>query len=147
MGDVEQLTIGPDSEVTMTFSLMLTDGTVVEQTEEGEPMTFRMGDGTLVHGLELSLYGLKEGDHQSLEIDPLNAFGFPDEENIHPVPRDEFAPELPLDEGTILSFSIPSGEEIPGMIREVKENEVMVDFNHPLAGRNVIFEVDILGIK
>ncbi len=147
MADIEALTIGPGSRVTMHFTLSLKDGTVADSTEDGEPMTFSMGDGTLIEGLEMVLYGLKTGDKQSLEIGPRDTFGFPDEESFHTLPRSEFAAELPLEEGVILGFNTPSGEEVPGTIREVRDDEVLVDFNHPLAGRPVIFDVEILDIQ
>lgn len=147
MANIEALTIGPGSRVTMYFTLSLTDGTVADSTEEGEPLTFSMGDGTLIEGLEMVLYGLKVGDKQCLEIGPRDTFGFPDEENLHTMPRSEFAAELPLEEGIVLGFSTPSGEEVPGTIHEVRDEEVVIDFNHPLAGRPVIFDVEILDIQ
>jgi len=147
MADVEQITIGPGCAVTMHFSLRFTDGFVADASLPDEPLTFVMGDGSLVQGLELALYGLKVGDKQTVEIDPLNSFGFHDPENVHAIPREEFGPELPLDIGTVIAFSTPSGEEVPGMIKEVMEDEVIVDFNHPLAGHDVIFEVEIVDIK
>lgn len=147
MADIEALTIGPGSQVTMYSTLSLTDGTVADSTEEGEPMTFIMGDGTLIEGLEMVLYGLKVGDKQCLEIGPRDTFGFPDEDNIHAMPRSEFAAELPLEEGIVLGFTTPSGEEVPGTIHEVRDEEVVIDFNHPLAGRPVVFEVEILDIQ
>ncbi len=147
MGDVEALTIGHGSEVTMHFSLTLEDGTVADATVDGEPMTFTMGDGTMVEGLEMVLYGLKVGDKQSLSIDPRDTFGFPDEENIHTLPRSEFSDEMKIEEGMIIGFSTPSGEEIPGAILEIGDDEVKVDFNHPLAGHEVVFTVEILDIK
>lgn len=147
MADIEVLTIGPGSRVTMYFKLSLTDGTVADSTEEGEPMTFTMGDGTLIEGLEMVLYGLKVGDKQCLEIGPRDTFGFPDEDNIHTMPRSEFAAELPLEEGIVLGFTTPSGEEVPGTIHEVRDEEVVIDFNHPLAGRPVVFDVEILDIQ
>ena len=94
MADIEVLTIGPGSKVTMHFTLSLKDGTVADSTEEGEPMTFTMGDGTLIEGLEMVLYGLKVGDKQCLEIGPRDTFGFPEEDNIHTLPRSEFAAEF-----------------------------------------------------
>ena len=94
--DIEALTIGPGSEVLMHFSLSLADGTVADSTNEGEPLRFVMGDGTLIEGLELVLYGLKQGDRQCLSIEPRDAFGFPDEENIHTLPRSEFPADIPL---------------------------------------------------
>jgi len=146
MADIEQISVGPGCAVTMHFSLRFRDGMVADASEPGEPMTFVMGDGSMVQGLELALYGLKAGDKQTIELDPLHAFGFSDPENVHSLPRTEFAPELPLDIGIVLAFSTPSGEEVPGMIKEVRDDEVIVDFNHPLAGHDVIFEVEIVDI-
>lgn len=147
MAELEQITIGPGCAVTMHFSLRFRDGFVADASEPGKAMTFVMGDGSMVQGLELALYGLKAGDKQTVELDPLHAFGYSDPESVHTLPRAEFAPELPLEIGTILAFSTPSGEEIPGMIKEVKDDEVVVDFNHPLAGHDVIFEVEIVDIQ
>jgi len=145
--DIEALTIGPGSEVLMHFTLSLADGTVADSTDEDAPLRFVMGDGTLIEGLELVLYGLKPGDRQCLSIDPRDAFGFPDEENIHTMPRSEFPADMQLEAGLIISFTTPSGEEVPGGIQALKEDEVVVDFNHPLAGHEIIFDVEILEIK
>ena len=145
--DIEALTIGPGSEVVMHFTLSLADGTVADSTREGEPLRFVMGDGTLIEGLELVLYGLKAGDRQCLSIEPRDAFGFPDEENIHTMPRNEFPTEMQLEPGMIIGFNTPSGEEVPGAIQEIKGDKVVVDFNHPLAGHEVIFDVEILEVK
>ena len=145
--DIEALTIGPGSEVLMHFTLSLPDGTVADSTREGEPLRFVMGDGTLIEGLELVLYGLKQGDRQCLSIEPRDAFGFPDEENIHTMPRSEFPADMQLEAGLIISFTTPSGEEVPGAIRKIKDDEVVIDFNHPLAGNEIIFDVEILELK
>jgi len=145
--EIESLTIGPGSEVTLYFTLSLTDGTIADATEKDQPMHFFMGDGTFIEGLELVLYGLKVGDQQCLSIGPRDAFGLSDEESVHEIPRDDFPPEVELDEGLIMGFSTPSGEEIPGTIKKVGKEMVEVDFNHPLAGHEVIFDVEILEIK
>ena len=147
MAEIEALTIGPGSQVTMHFTLSLKDGTVADSTREDEPITFNMGDGSLIEGLEMVLYGLKAGDKQCLAIEPRDAFGFPDPANVHTLPRSEFSDELPVEEGVIIGFTTPSGEEVPGTIQEVRQEEVVVDFNHPLAGHEVIFDVEILDIK
>ncbi|MBI3560309.1 MAG: peptidylprolyl isomerase [Gammaproteobacteria bacterium] len=147
MSNIEAITIGPASVVTMNFSLTLKDGTVADASEPGAPMTFTMGDGSLIQGLELALYGLKTGDKQTLEISPHDAFGFPDETNIHTLPRQEFPADIPLDYGIIVNFSTPNGVEVPGTILAVEGDEVKVDFNHPLAGLPVIFSVEILAIE
>ena len=147
MATIDALTIGPDSEVTMHFTLSLADGTIVETTKGTEPVNSAMGDGSLIEGLEQVLYGMKAGEKQCLSLDAREAFGFPEEENIHEMPRSEFSDEIDLQVNNIISFSTPSGEEIPGRIQEVHDDKVVVDFNHPLAGHDIIFDVEILEIK
>ena len=146
MSNVEALTIGPGSEVLLHFTLSLADGTVADTSREGEPLRFVMGDGALIEGLEMVLYGLKVGDKQCLSIEPRDAFGFPDEENIHTMSPDEFT-DMDIEPGMVIGFQTPSGEEVPGIIQEIKDDNVVVDFNHPLAGHEVIFDVEILEIK
>ena len=141
-----QDTIQPGSEVVMHFSITLKDGTVADSTEGEEPLQFVMGDQTLIEGLELALYGLKVGDKQSLTIDPENAYGFPDPENVHVMQRDEFPEDMEIKKGVIVGFATPSGDEFPGTVTEIGETEVTVDFNHPIAGHEITFDVEILEI-
>lgn len=147
MGELEVLSIGPGCQVSMHFTLSLADGTVADSSVGHDPISFILGDGSMIHGLEMALYGLKAGDQQCLSIEPRDAFGFPDPDNIHDMPREEFPADVDLKPGLIMSFSTPSGEEIPGAIMEVNEAMVKVDFNHPLAGHEIIFEVEILEIR
>jgi len=146
MTDVSAITICPGSEVSMYFTLSLPDGTVADCTDENEPLTFTMGDGSLIQGLEMMLYGLKKGDKQCLSIEPVDAFGYPDEENIHVLPREDFDETFNIEEGVIIEFETPSGEAIPGTVKKVTEQEVTVDFNHPCAGFVVTFDVEIVDI-
>lgn len=141
-----QPVIGFNSTVVMHSTITLEDGTVADTTVGAEPLRFAMGDGSLVTGLELALFGLKAGDRQSLRIGPADAFGFRDEQNIHWMERAEFPADMALEPGLIIGFATPGGEEIPGVILEVREDSVRVDFNHPLAGHEVGFEVEILEV-
>jgi FKBP-type peptidyl-prolyl cis-trans isomerase SlpA len=146
MSDNESATIESGSQVLMYFSLALEDGTIADCTDDGEPMRFTMGDGTLIKGLELALYGLKAGDHQSLVVGPDVGFGFRDDEAIQVLPRSDFPADMELEPGLIIGFSTPSGEEVPGAIVDIEGDDVHVDFNHPLAGHNVRFDVEILEV-
>lgn len=147
MADIEALTIGPGCEVAMHFTLTLEDGTVADSTIDHDPIRFIMGDGSLIEGLELALYGLKVGDKQVLSIDPREAFGFPDEENIHEMDRSEFPEDMNIEVGMIIEFDTPSGERVPGALKEINGDTVIVDFNHPLAGHVITFDVEILEIN
>ena len=134
------------STVTLHLSLTLEDGTVAESTFEDSPLTFTMGDGTLVQGLELGLYGLQAGDSQRLALYPEQAFGLRDPEKVQRLPRAEFGAELELEPGLIIGFTTPAGEELAGAVLSMDGDSVEVDFNHPLAGRNIIFDVNIIDV-
>jgi FKBP-type peptidyl-prolyl cis-trans isomerase SlpA len=138
--------IGTGSTVTLHLSLALEDGRVAESTFEGEPHTFTLGDGSLLPGLELALYGLRPGDSQHLVLHPEQAFGVRDPARIHVMPRTAFADDISLEPGLIIGFTDTGGVEIPGTVLSVTESAVEVDFNHPLAGHAVTFEVEIIDV-
>ena len=143
----DELTVQPGSEVTLHCSITLEDGTVAESTFGEEPISITMGDeSVLINALQMALYGLKVGDRESILIDPDNAFGLPDDEAIQEMPLTDFPEDMTLEEGQIISFSTPDGEEIPGAVKKVGTTSVTMDFNHPLAGHELKFEAEILEI-
>ena len=138
--------IGIASSVTLHLSLTLEDGTVAESTFGEDPLRFTMGDGTLVHGLELALYGLRPGDTQRLELYPEQHFGQRDPEKIQRLPRSQFGTGMAPEPGQIIGFTSQDGDEIPGAVLSVDQDSIEVDFNHPMAGHTVIFDVEILDV-
>lgn len=137
--------IGDGMEVTLHFTLKLEDGTVVDSTRDKQPATFQVGDGNLPPGFEAPLKGLTDGDIGSYEISPEHAFGQHNPQNMQKIPRESFeGPEL--EEGLVMSFTDPNGGELPGVVTEIDEKRVEVDFNHPLAGRTLTFDVEILDV-
>ena len=138
--------ISPESTVTLHLSLTLEDGTVAESTFDDAPLTFTLGDGTLVEGLELGLYGLRAGDTQRLSLFPEQAYGLRDPEKIHFLPRADFPADMALEPGCVIGFDTPEGEELAGMVVAAEGDAVEVDFNHPLAGHVVIFDVEIIEV-
>lgn len=132
----------------MHFSLSLTDGTEAVSTFGEEPATVIIGDGSLSEGLETALYGLRSGDRQTLTLTPDQAFGDRDEAKVQSLPRKHFPPEMELTGGLVVAFETATGEELAGMIKDTSsEQDVVVDFNHPLAGRAVIFTAEILSVE
>lgn len=139
--------IGPHSTVLFHFTIKLEDGSVADSTQvHGKPAKLQMGDGSLTENFESCLLGLASGAKKVFELTPDDAFGPINPDNIHHMERSRFGAELELEEGAILSFTQPNGAEIPGIIRGVAGDSVTVDFNHPLAGHNVTFEVEILAV-
>ena len=134
------------SHIKITFQLMLLDHTIVDETSEGETLEFMIGDGTFLPKLEEMLIGLEQGTTAKLTLSPERAFGLSDPDNIHTMARQEFPEELVLKEGSVVGFQTPSGEEVLGTFREISEPSVLVDFNHPLADKTIIFMATIKAI-
>ncbi|MGQ8365098.1 FKBP-type peptidyl-prolyl cis-trans isomerase [Glaciecola sp. 1036] len=140
--------IGDASEVILHFDLKLKDGSAVDSTRVGKkPAKMVMGDGSLTVNFENCLRGLKKGESKSFEIAANDAFGMPNPDNIYHVDRTKFPADADLQEGMIMGFAQPDGSELPGIIRSVAGHSVTVDFNHPLAGQDVIFDVEIIDVR
>lgn len=141
-------TISQDSAVTLHFTIKLKDGSVADSTHNfGKPAKLVIGDGSLSDNFEQCLLGLQAGDSQSIELAAADAFGAPNPDNIHYMERSKFVGDAEVEVGTIMAFSGPDGMEIPGIITEIAGDSVTVDFNHPLAGQDVIFDVEILSVE
>lgn len=139
--------IQPGSEVHMHFSIKLNDGTVADSTHvHNQPARFKMGDGNLLDKVEIALIGLKVGDKKKLTLAPEDGFGHANPDNLHWLPKAQFPDDIVLEEGLIVGFTQPNGIELPGIIREFKDSNVLVDFNHPLCGQTLIFDLEIVGI-
>ena len=144
---MRDLTIGPGTKVTLHFALRLQDGEVIDSNFERDPATFVVGDGNLLPGFEKAMFGLAEGDKETFTITPEQGFGQRNPNNLQEFPRSEFAPDMELKEGLVLSFTDAQKTELPGVVSHFDENLVIVDFNHPLAGRDIVFDVAILKIE
>jgi FKBP-type peptidyl-prolyl cis-trans isomerase SlpA len=139
-----KLQIETGMSVTLHFSLVLEDGHIIDSNFESEPATFSVGDGNLLPGFESTLMGLVNGDEREFTIPPEQAFGQHNPQNVQAVERGNFDQEE-LELGAMFSFQNGDGE-LPGVIVDVDDDEVMIDFNHPLAGKNIIFQVKIIDI-
>lgn len=144
---MRDLVLGPGTKVTLHFALRLPGGEVIDSNFERDPATFTVGDGNLLQGFEKAIYGLQEGDKKTLVIKPEDSFGQRNPNNVQEIPRTQFSSDIELSEGLMLSFADAQKTELPGVVRSFDEDVVVVDFNHPLAGRDILFEVAILRIE
>jgi len=138
--------ISQGSKISMHFALKMEDGQVVDSTFEREPAAFALGDGNLLPGFEEFLLGLTTGDHKTFQIPPEKGFGQPNPQNVQEMKRNTFPVDMPVAEGLMVSFADAQGAELPGVISAVEGDWVTVDFNHPLAGKTLAFEVQILEV-
>ena len=141
------LSIEQGSEVTLHFLLKLDDGSIVDSTFDKDPATFVVGDGNLLPGFEQKLLGMVAGSKDAFIIKPEEGFGQSNPNNLQAMPRDQFSEDIELVEGLMLSFADAQKAEMPGVVKSFNEDEVIIDFNHPLSGRNISFEVEIIDVK
>ena len=136
------------SQVNLHFSVSLADGTVVDSNFEGSAAALIIGDGNLPPEFEKHLRGARPGDRRKVQLEPEEAFGEHREQNVHRFTREAFHERVPVDEletGLMVSFAAPNGE-LPGVVSKVTAEQVVVDFNHPLAGYVILFEFEILTV-
>ncbi len=138
--------IGQNSTVTLHFALKFDSGDVVDSNFDKDPATFTVGDSSLLPGFERKLFGLKTGDKRSFEIQPEEGFGTPNEQNVQVMPRNQFD-SMELDYGVLVIFKDAAGAEMPGVVKEFNDKQVTVDFNHPLAGKVITFDVEIIKVQ
>ena len=140
------LRINHNTQVTLHFTLKLPSGEVVDTTLDKQPATFKVGDGSLLPGFEQALFGLQAGDRRSFQIEPERGFGPGNPQNVQSIARDQFD-EMELEEGLLVIFQDAAGGELPGVVKRIHEKVVEVDFNHPLAGKVITFDVEIVAVE
>ena len=127
------------------MNIVLEDGSTADSTKaSGKPAKLNIGDQTLSPAFEAELMSLKQGDKHSFTLAAVDAFGESNPDAIHHMDRSKFPADMQLESGVIVSFAGPGGSEIPGIVRDVLGDSVTVDLNHPLAGRTVTFELEVV---
>lgn len=134
------------AHVEIHYRLILENGFVADATG-ADPITLELGSGEILPGLEDLLVGLEPGDHREFAIEAGTMFPFREQAAVQQMPRSQFPENLPLEVDYIYEFDSPAGEAIPGRIEALDANSVTVDFNHPLAGQNFTFEVDVISVR
>jgi FKBP-type peptidyl-prolyl cis-trans isomerase SlpA len=138
--------INNTSTVTLHFSLSTQNGVEVDSNFDKAPATFAMGDGSLLPGFENVLLGLKPGDEKQFSISPKDGFGEINRDSIHVLERRQFG-KLELSEGLVVSFDGAGKLAMPGIVKKIDGDNIIVDFNHPLAGQAVLFSVKIVAVE
>ena len=137
--------IGQGAEITLNFSLALEDGHIIDSNFESSPARFLLGDGSLLPGFEEVLEGLVAGSEAQFLVPPEKAFGQHNPQNVQSIKRSLFDQDE-LRPGLVISFQNGDGE-LPGVVQSLTEEEVMVDFNHPLAGQSIVFTIKIIDVQ
>jgi FKBP-type peptidyl-prolyl cis-trans isomerase SlyD len=142
----QNTTVQPGSEVSFDYTLTDDSGKVVDTSKGKEPMHYVHGKGQIISGLEKELAGMAVGAEKKVTVKPEDAYGPVDPRAFQEIPKEKLPPEA-LKVGTMLMAQAPTGQGVPVRVHEIKDSTVVMDFNHPLAGKTLSFDVKITEIK
>mgnify|MGYP001619037040 CR=1 FL=1 len=133
------------TKVKVNYTGSLNDGSVFDSSEGKEPLEFTIGENQVIPGFENGIKEMKLNEEKTIKINAKEAYGDRDERMVVSVPRDKFPPEIEV--GGTLVLKGPEGQRMPAKIKDIKENEVIIDLNHPLAGKDLNFKVNVVAVN
>jgi FKBP-type peptidyl-prolyl cis-trans isomerase SlyD len=136
-----------DGQVVAMHYTLHVDGKVVDSSEGGEPLQFIQGMGHIIPGLEHALYDMKIGESKQVVIAPKDGYGEEDTEAFMDVPRDSFPPNVPLKVGTEMELRDQNDHPMFARIDQITEDNIRLNMNHPLAGKELHFSVKIASLR
>ena len=139
--------IDKDMVVAMHYKLTLDSGDVIDSSEGREPLRFIYGHGMIIPGLERELLSLKAGDKKSVTVQPEEGYGLVNEQLLQTIGRDQLPPDLELKEGMALTGKNEQGQQFEVAVKSFNDSEVVIDMNHPLAGKVLNFETQIVDVR
>ena len=135
----------PGDKVKVHYTGTLSDGSVFDSSEGRQPLEFIIGNGEVISGFENEIRKMKLNEEKTITIKPQDAYGEKNQQLVITVPRDKFPPGIEV--GGRLVLKSPQGQQIPAFISEVKEDAVIIDLNHPLAGKELTFKIKVVAIN
>lgn len=142
----ESNSIQNDVVVTLDYTLKV-DGEVIDSSQENEPIQFIQGKGQIIPGLERELYGMEVGDSKDVTVAAREGYGEEDPEAFADIPRDQFPAQIPLEPGIELQLRDQDGQALDARIESVETDTVRLNFNHPLAGKELNFSVKVVDLR
>jgi FKBP-type peptidyl-prolyl cis-trans isomerase SlyD len=140
-------TAGDGKVVTIHYTLKDDDGDVVDSSSGGEPLEYLHGAGNIVPGLEAAMSGKTVGDKFKVTVAPADGYGEVVGDGPRPVPKSAFPDDVELEEGMQFFVRGPDDEPFPVWVVGMKGDQVLIDANHPLAGENLHFEVEVMNVR
>ncbi|MCY1078424.1 FKBP-type peptidyl-prolyl cis-trans isomerase [Archangium lansingense] len=139
--------IAKDSVVSIDYRLHLGDGKIIDESEPGDPLIYLHGYEEIVPGLEKALEGKKAGESLKVVVPPSEGYGEYDPDGVEEVPREDFPPDMELEAGGVVSATDEDGDDVEFLVKEVRAKTVVIDFNDPMAGKTLHFEVTVREVR
>jgi FKBP-type peptidyl-prolyl cis-trans isomerase 2 len=133
-------------EVQVHYTGKLEDGTVFDTSEDGEPLSFTVGENKVIPGFEEAVTGMEPGDSKTTEVEPEEAYGEHRDDMVMEMERDQIPQDVDPEVGQQLQLRLENGQTVPVLITALGEDTVTIDANHPLAGRTLLFEIELVDV-
>ncbi len=143
---MSELTVKQNVVVGLAYTLYV-DGAIEDTAPVSSPLEYLHGRGNLIPGMEKQVEGLKVGEKKTLTVEPEDGYGEHDPDGVFPLDRSMFPESYPLHKGHAITLTDDEGRHIPGYIQSWDESTVTVDINHPLAGKTLVFDVEIVSLR
>ena len=134
--------------VSVHYHGTLNDGSTFDSSyDRGDPINFTVGSGMMIEGFENNIRGMSLGEKKKFTIPSDQAYGPHDEEAVQNIPREQFPQDMEIEPGLVVTGGRPNGQSVNATIVSENENTVTLDFNHPMAGKDLTFEVEIVHLE
>ena len=143
----EKMIVKKGNRVKIQYTGSLNDGTIFDKSKEGEPLGFTVGSGQVIPGFDKAVEGMKLNEEKKVTLKPEDAYGKRDETAIREVPKNSLPENFKPEKGMMIRLQDQTGRPIPGTVTDITENNITVDLNHPLAGKDLTFDIKVIGIE
>lgn len=133
--------------IKVQYTGKLEDGTVFDKSKKDEPLEFNVGSGKIIPGFDKAVEGMKLNEEKKVTLKPEEAYGRRDKTLIKQLPKSSLPDDLKPDKGMVLKLQDQGGRSIPATVVDMTEDNLVIDLNHPLAGRNLTFDITVVDIQ
>ncbi|MGM5479917.1 MAG: FKBP-type peptidyl-prolyl cis-trans isomerase [Nanobdellota archaeon] len=140
-------TVKEGNVVTLHYTGTFEDGNVFDSSEGKDPLEVLAGKGMLIKGFDDELLGMKKDEEKKISLTPEDGYGQPREDLVREVPKKDLGDDIKPEVGMTLGVKAPTGQVFPAVIKEIKDENIVIDANHPLAGKNIKFDIKIVDTR
>lgn len=143
----KKMVAGKGDKAKVHYTGQLEDGTVFDESKTGEPLEFTVGSGQIIPGFDKAVEGMELNEEKKVTIESTDAYGKRDETLIREFPKSSLPENFEPEKGMVIRLQDQTGGAVPGTIMDITENSISIDLNHPLAGKDLTFNITVVGIE
>ena len=137
----------PGTKIKVHYTGTLNDGTVFDSSDGKEPLEFTIGNNEVIAGFENGIKEMKLNQEKTIKISPKDAYGEKNNQLIREIPRSKMPADINVEVGNQIVLKVPTGQQVASIVTEIAKDIIIIDFNHPLAGKELTFKVKVVGIN